>query len=146
LKKDRQTITTSEQTIKHSARRAFTVRVRNSFFQQLTTHLRLLKRINLRCTKQAWIEDAIKEKFLSIKNLNLLEDIGDKFINIKLDVKLAEEIERKIEELRKIGINLNKKQLFLEAIRERLSVEEQEVNQKAQELLQQMISSPKTSS
>lgn len=142
MKKNRKINNTSDKTPKPPARRAFTIRVRNTFFQRLTTHLRLLKRISLKSTKQNWIEEAIKEKFSSIMNLNLLEDIGDKFINVKLEGKLAEEIERKIEELRKIGINLNKKQFFLEAIRDRLALEEQDVNQKAQELLQKMISDP----
>lgn len=142
MEKDSSNSSSTNIILTNIERRSFTIRISNNFFQRFTKHLRLLKRIKVAQTKQNWLEDAIQKKFEVVKNLNLLDDVGDKFVTVKLDKNLAADIENKITELRKLGIKINKKQFFLEAIGDKLAMEEHEVHQKAQELLQKLI--PKT--
>lgn len=117
----------------------FTIRTSRQFINRINKHLKLLKRLEIKYSQQKWIEESINEKLENIRSLDLTEDLADKFLSFKLDKGLSLKIQSILKDFRKIGIRLNKKEFFMQAISEKLEREEKEVNQKAQELLQHMI-------
>lgn len=104
----------------------YSVNIGDHLHSKMDTHIRLMKKLADRsCTKQRWILDAIKEK-LDNENHNGMESISkEKYFHVKVLPQINEKIERKVELIKNFRKSYSKKQLFIEAISEKLEREEQ---------------------
>lgn len=123
----------------------FSIIIRQDIHNRLEKHLHLLKRLNkMNRSKQKWVEEAINEYLKKWEAEDLSDDISDRSLRFKLDSKLHQKVEKRIRIIKKLGVNLNKKQFFLDAINDKLNREQHEVETKAKEVLQDMIESIST--
>jgi hypothetical protein len=110
----------------------YTVTIGNHLFERIAKHMRLMKYLkNDDSNKQEWVREAIKEKLKAIEN----QQLGDKFLHLKLDVELWQELEEKVESLKAVRRTVSKKTLIEEAIFDKLDREEQS----SRELLKNML-------
>jgi hypothetical protein len=113
----------------------YTVRIGNHLYQRISRHLLLLKHLKNNESKQNWIQEAVKEK-LAADELSK-EEVGDRFLHLKLDVELWSELEKKVESLKATRTSVSKKVLIEEAIFEKLDREEQN----SKKMLKKMLDS-----
>lgn len=111
----------------------YTVRIGNHLYQRINKHMRLLKNIRRDNSKQKWIQEAIREKLKEDEISN--ENLGDRFLHLKFDMDLWQEIQKKIEILKAFYTSISKKQWIEEAIYEKLDREEQN----SKDLIKDMI-------
>lgn len=111
----------------------YSVRIGANFFHRLNNHIRLRKHVGFSNSKQAWINEAIREKIESDKDKSLEDITGDKYLNIKINHYLNEEVEKLVEVIKKIRISFSKKQWLIEAILDKLDRDEPKIKQKFNE-------------
>lgn len=111
----------------------YSVRINHHLFQRITRHLLLLKHIKSTESKQKWIQEAIEEKLLSVKNSGKFAE--EKSMHLKIDVEIWDALQKEVEKLRLTRRSVSKKILIEEAILEKLEKEEH----KSKELLKNLL-------
>lgn len=98
-------------------------------YERLDRHILILKKlIDRSTTKQRWITNAIKEKILKEANNQQLPKATT--LNIKIAKELEDELQRKVEFIRKFRASYSKKQWLVDAILEKLDRDEKGVEAK----------------
>jgi|LakMenEpi03Aug12_release.lakeMendotaPanAssembly.Ray.scaffolds.fasta_scaffold03135_7 hypothetical protein len=119
--------------------RSMTLNVGNNLHTRLKKHIHLLKRLKSQnYTLQRWMNDAINEKLKS-SEINALTDQKETYIMFKLEKDLFDRVEQRVQLLKKVRRSYSKKQLFIEAISEKLEKDDFGM----QELLQKLIAANK---
>ena len=118
---------------------SMTLNVGNNLYSRVKKHIHLLKRLKSQnFTLQRWIIDAIKEK-LNSPEVNALTDQKENYIMFKLGKDLFDQVEQRVQLLKKVRRSYSKKQLIVEAIFEKLEKDDHGM----QELLQKLIAANK---
>lgn len=128
--KKREPPNSSEKQQRTTSCKLVTIRVGEHFFSRVENHVRTLKYINkLYPKKKEWIAKAIHEKLdREHKEKSFQEESKGiprtKHINVELDLQINEDLEKRINVIKKVRSGFSKKQWILEAIMEKLELEE----------------------
>ncbi len=118
----------------------YSLRIGERFYKRLSKHIHFLKQLNSIQNKQEWIEQAILAKLRQEEKQDVDEGFPpEKYLSFKISSQINAKIEKRVEVIKKIRGSFSKKQWILEAIHERLDLEEKETKEKAQELFKNML-------
>jgi hypothetical protein len=125
----------------------YSIRIGERLYRRINRHIQLLKRLNHIQNKQNWIEKAILEKLEREEEQSIAECISpEKHLSFKIHSQINVKIERSVEVIKKLRGNFSKKQWILEAIYEKLDMEEKEIEKKSKELFKTMLKESSESS
>lgn len=103
--------------------KSFSIRINENLHKRFNQHIKCLKNINKgQTTKQNWVEQAFREK-LSLQDDSSSGILNDKLIHFKVDEKLFNEMEKKVQMIKKFR-NFSKTPWMINAIYEKLEREE----------------------
>ena len=99
-------------------------------YKKIDNHIRILQHSEQKnLTKRKWVADAIKEKLEREVEINHNNIPKEKHLSFKIETVLHEEVEKRIELIRKFRRSFSKKQWILEALLEKIEKEEKITNQ-----------------
>lgn len=105
----------------------YTIQIGEHLAEKIDRHLRLLKFCGKKdVRKQAWIKEAILKKLSNEEHLPPYNFPKQKNLNLDVDPELRERMERVVNSIRKVRRTYSKKQWILEALAEKLELEEEE--------------------
>jgi len=127
-----------EKLLSLSGEKRFSIRINENLHKRFNQHIKCLKNINRRLvTKQNWIVDAFQEK-LAHQDDSFSGILNEKLIHFKVDEKLFNELDSKVEMIKKFR-SFSKKQWMIEAIYEKLEREEQKVKKELQDKINSLL-------
>lgn len=120
--------------------RNYSLRIGERFYKRISKHIQLLKQLNSIQNKQEWIEETILIKLKKEEEQDLDECIpSEKYLSFKIKIQIDAKIEKRVEMIKKIRGSFSKKQWIVEAIYDRLDIEEKAIKEKAKELLKNIL-------
>ena len=120
--------------------RNYSLRIGERLYKRLSKHIQFLKHLNSIQNKQEWVEGAILSRLKKEELQEVDECIPqEKHLSFKISSQIDARVEKRVEAIKKIRGSFSKKQWILEAIHERLDLEEKETKEKAQKLLKNML-------
>jgi hypothetical protein len=118
----------------------YSIRIGERLYKRIYKHIQLLKHLNKIQNKQSWLEGAIQDKLEREKELDIVDCISpEKHLSFKISSQIDAKIEKKVEIIKKFRSSFSKKQWVLEAIYEKLDNEEIGTEQKAKDLMKNML-------
>lgn len=119
------------------------IRIGERLYKRINKHVQLLKHLKKTQNKQDWIEQAILEKLAKEEEGDISESVSpEKHLSFKIQSQIDAKIENRVEFIKKIRGSFSKKQWILEAVYEKLDLEEKETEKNAKELLKNMLKDP----
>jgi Uri superfamily endonuclease len=108
----------------------YTVAIGTHVYERLEKHVLILKKlIDRSTTKQRWILDAIKQKLSKIDKTVPIE----RRIAIRIERSIDSELVKRVEYIRQFRTSYSKKQWILDAIIEKLEIDEEIVAKRVSE-------------
>lgn len=118
----------------------YSIRIGERLYKRITKHIQLLKHLKITQNKQRWVERAILEKIERDEKQEIIECISpEKHLSFKISSHIDAKVEKRVEVIKKLRGSFSKKQWILEAIYEKLEMEEKETEQKTKEMFQKML-------
>lgn len=118
----------------------YSIRVGERFYKRLSKHIQLLKKLKSIKNKQRWIEETLLMRLKKEEELDLEECIpSEKYLSFKINSQIDAKIEQRVEIIKRVRGSFSKKQWVVEAICDRLDIEEKITKEKAQELFKNML-------
>jgi len=129
---------TSETSVGKDGPSRFQLRVDAHLSDRLESHLQFLKTMRKRGqTKGDWVAEAISEK-LHREEQSPLQHPTSRRLAVPLDTELASKLEDKMEMFRRMGVTVTKNRWVLEAMLEKLELEERELSSWKEQLRAQI--------
>jgi hypothetical protein len=112
--------------------RAYAFGISSNLYDKLDKHLFMLKAIDSKRSRKAWVLEAIRERLVS-ENLN--EDIPkERRLNISIDDPTLKKIDERVRLLKKFRTSYSKKQWILEAILDKLDKDNKKLKEQLKKL------------
>lgn len=116
---DDNSLQTDERGVTHA------IRIGDNLHNRITKHIKVLKYLlDTSPTKKGWVHEALREKAELDRKKSPEELTGDRYLHFTIDEELNEEIEKKVNLIKKIRISFSKKQWILEALYDKLDRDE----------------------
>lgn len=124
---------------------AFVMQVGEQLFSRLDDHIRMLKLFfkNDSQNKNEWVMEAINEKLEREQTVDIRIIPKDRFLSVKLAQPVHQKLEQRINFIRKFRSGFSKKQWVVDAIIEKLEVEEKKSRELLDKLQAQSDATPK---
>ncbi len=101
------------------------IKIGEMLYRRIDDHIRTQKRFGeKRQTKNAWLEEAVKEKLESERDFSAGNIPREKHLSVSLSKSLTDELEKRVELLKNLLEGYSKKRFILEAALEKLEREE----------------------
>lgn len=100
-------------------------KIGEALYNRLDKHIRILRHINKsNVSKGDWLSNALKEKLARESSPSFDNIPKERYLNFKVEKELGDDIEKRIELIKKFRDSYSRKQWVLEAIYEKLEKEE----------------------
>jgi hypothetical protein len=114
--------------VRESQRKRYVLGADERLVKRLDTHLKILKAVDRETTdRKDWVVNAIRNKLKKDKAKNSLSLNKPKYISLNLDAEIVEELDKRMELIRKYSGFSSQKKWILEAIEEQFEREELKV-------------------
>lgn len=123
-----------KSTEKQSILKPLSLRVEENIFERVDIHVRSLKHLNKqKINKKEWIAKAISEKLANETEIGINIPRA-KQLNLKIDLALSEDLDKRVQFIKKFRESFTKKQWIVEAILEKLEREEAKTKESFKEM------------
>jgi hypothetical protein len=121
-------IDTNPSTQTFDKKRVYTCGVSPHIYQKLEKHLFLLKTVDTKRTRKTWILEAIQEK---LANETINDDIPkQKRVSVEIDESTHQQLDQRVNLMKKFHTTYSKKQWILDAILEKLDKDNKKISEK----------------
>lgn len=114
---------------------SYTFTVGKHLHKKMENHIRAVKFLDSNYSKQHWIADAIQEKLESERIQGPEEFTREHVVNMKIDKRLDQLVEKQVGIYRKFRKSYSKKLWLVEAISEKLDKEEAAIKKQVETLI-----------